>query len=176
MLYLMTSVFNNLELVEKLIAKCGGIHDFSAQIDLKNNLDDCADQLLVLAAFMNYKNSEVIGVKADEKQALLLQLEFADLELEVARLPLSKENRQLLIGYIANHNYASDFVRHKRNMHEAVINLYQSYQSAVEQEPNTVDDFDDLIERLRVFAYSYILDEKYYESKFKGIIQPLGKG
>lgn len=175
MLYLMTSVFNNLELVEKLFAKCGGTHDFSAQIDLKYNLDDLDDQILVLAALMNYKNTEVVGVKADEKQVMLLQLEFADLELQVARLPLSKENRQLLIGYIANHNHATDFVRHHRNMHEAVINLYQSYHSAVEQEPDTVDDFDDLIERLRAFAYSYILDGQYYESKLKGIIQPLGK-
>lgn len=175
MLYLMTSKFNNLELVEKLFAKCGGIHDFSAQIDLKHNLDDLADQILVLAALMNYTNTDIVGVKADEKQVMLLQLEFADLELQVTRLPLSKENRQLLIGYISNHNYASDFVRYQRNMHEAVINLFRSYHAAIEQEPDTVDDFDDLIERIRAFAHSYVLDEQYYESKLKGIIQPLGK-
>lgn len=175
MLYVMTSRLDNHDLTKRLIAKGNGVHDLSAQIDLQYNLEELADQFLLLAAYMNYSGADVMGVKVDAKQALLLELEFTDLELNAAKLPLSLEHRQLLIGYIANHNEAYDFMRRHQNLHEAFIKLFRSYHSVTRQNPDTDDDFDDLIERLRVFAESYVLNSKYYETALSEIVRPLGK-
>lgn len=175
MLYVVTSRLNNHDLIKRLIAKGNGVHDLSAQIDLQYNLEELADQFLLLAAYMNYRGADVIGVKVDEKQALLLELEFTELELSAGKLPLSSEQRKLLIDYIANHNDAYNFMRRHRDLHEAFIRLYQSYYSVTHQDQDTNDDFDDLIERLRIFAESYVLNSDYYETALNEIMRPLGK-
>ena len=173
MIYVISNKIDKAELIQKLIEKANGVHDFSAIIDLEDDLRSFRDEWLLLASYKSFKEPECIGVSLDGVNELLLQLEFTELELEVAHLPLSDEQRELLASCIVNkrlymqmYKCVEDFVRLSREFQESHI-------AATRREPT--DDVEEVEMRINHYMHSFTLSKDDFDAKRLQFFHPLGK-